>query len=202
MSLKITGNHWVRTDTKVNPFRPIQAALQTEIDDDALENWPFMGQRINHSFPAIRAPQVDGPAYIAQTFAEVAAAKLNEYHLTKTHAPLVRDAVCGYMMDNKTKKYIVELDDFLPANNNPNCTTFHVYGKILSVESGTPMEHAAIHWFLYNKTAAEALDYVTSGFYEIEFAACRLHTFNDKICIVAVMANNVVHIPAIETLVQ
>jgi len=206
VTLTIKDNNWVREDKKVNPFRHYQTTTKAENDEDSWDNihWPYVGGKSgpNVPTPVNRPPQgPDNPTYIASTFAELASEKLNEYHLTKHVAALTRDAACDAIVRNKNKNYIVELDDFLPANNNPLCSTWHVYGKAI-VPPGDPLEQATIHWFEYNKTKEQILDFVTEGFFDVQFAACRHHTFNDKIHIVSIMASNATLVETQTTQVQ
>jgi hypothetical protein len=67
---------------------------------------------------------------------------------------------------NKTSA-LIALTDYSAANNHPNCTAWHVWGQIVTADPAEDvLQNLIVHWFLHDKDEAEALQYVTRGYYE------------------------------------
>lgn len=65
----------------------------------------------------------------------------------------------------------VEMVDYFPANDHPQCNTWHVYGTVVGVEVDDKGPAFLVHWLQYDKTEAEILDMVYGSFYK-----CKLST--------------------------
>lgn len=210
VSLEIKENKWEKTTEKVNPFRHFPST--SLVDDDDV--WPFMGEgftpRLN---PPVRTnianigrPSPANDSSVDHPFFEEAIKKLNQDEfLSKQDAIDLASRARDMWAQDYTKEYPVELIDCWPANSHYQCKTWHVYGTIISPEpdESNPLSQCYVHWFLYGKTAEEAMKYVTENFFKIKINNIRLHTFNDNKSLVTIGCNDHVTIPTkIETQVQ
>jgi Glutamine amidotransferase domain len=75
-------------------------------------------------------------------------------------------------------KQPVELVDYAAANVSPTCKTWHVYGSLILPDDNDILHNVAVHWFMYNKTEQEIMDYVAHAFYSVTLNAMRKHTVN------------------------
>jgi Glutamine amidotransferase domain len=198
ISLGIKDGGWVKTEQKVNPFRHYQSQNASLYDEEAGDDiLGHYGWNIPRRYmPPVHQQQQQqqrhhcvppDPEKVDKTFAEIAENLIKECHLDSyQHASEVQETINSSMSTNRTKKHLVELDDFLPANNNKQCTTWHVYGRLITADNSLAKE-SIVHWFVYKKTQDEMINYVTNGFYEVELAHCRLHRFEEGKFIVSVM---------------
>ncbi len=216
ITLEISGNGWKRSTEKVNPFRSF---VETEpTNDDTWENWcnHLMGRRspaandcppssvVRLPAPPTRTPTQD-THMIERTFFEEALENLDHdnevFFKDKNEALKFADTARGVWLADYKKTFPVELVDCIPANKHPFCTSWHVYGSIITDEND-PMSRLLVHWFLYNKTAKEAQDYVTENFFNVTIANIRIHTYNDKLTLVMAGCSDHISVPLNNGVVQ
>jgi len=94
----------------------------------------------------------------------------------------------------------VELIDYVKGNLHSDCTSWHVYGSVVSPNIDT--EHGptpVIHWIVYNKTEAEIMEYVHQSFYQVAKSTTivrKLIKDNKKRYLVAAYGSNVREVTA------
>lgn len=84
---------------------------------------------------------------------ETPEAALKEMELVKNNSHL------GY--------HYVEMLDFIPANDHPDCTAWHLYGSVIGDTAGDG-PCVLVHWIVYNKVDTEVLDMVVGNFYKVK----------------------------------
>lgn len=205
VQLTIKGSSWERSDTKVDPFRSYRTTTNSgDVDNDC---WPYSGtvtrwtgntsvvpfhQRSRHECytPA-------NNSRVERGFAEEAEDNLPEFHIDQPTSLAAHDAVISQINSNITKKHIIELEDAVGGNKESDCSTWHVFGRLVTPDNH-PAYNAVVHWFVYNKTQAEIIDYVTAGFYEARLVHCRRHVLANGKNLVAIMATDPVLIQSEE----
>lgn len=190
VKFELKNNSWVRTQQKVSPFRNVKEYIWEEegegdpFNHTRLHHWKH-GPWNNHSTRPTVVP--DNHTMVKKQFIEEAFALIPDVECPSSTIAAQCQAAWRERVVSK-KKCVVELQDYLAANDHKECTTWHVCGYSLEA-TGDVAEYAIIHWFLYNKTEKEVMDYVTHGFYEFEPAHTNKEGFAGKTEIVTVIAN-------------
>lgn len=161
LTLKIDGKNWKSSEQK----------LDCKFSWQSQKDWPFQGRRVSNDEvgeafrlepPAVgRMRHRFSPAnQVDELLLHKIVAERPEYHLERATALRVAEA-CHNL---KTKPILVELLDYLPANKNPDCTTWHVFGNVSTPEEGE-VDKAVAHWIVKDKSENEITNYVASTFY-------------------------------------
>lgn len=103
---------------------------------------------------------------ITKQFFDVFPGDSHEYDLGKEEVPLVNNL---YIEATKTKRrFIVETQDYFPANKHEHCRIWHVVATLLTPEKGV-QNKIAIHWLMANMPEADIYQYVTGlSWFEVE----------------------------------
>lgn len=206
VTLKIDGDMWKREDKTINPFRQTSNWME-EVDEwECGGAWPG-----RHTYPVQRQQQFpqnaqnqsvvvpmarsvrhscipSSPEMVDKQFSDVAFANIPDCDAPSEQIAVQCQAVWREWIVDK-KSVLVELEDFIPANADANCTTFHVWGRVVMPE-GHLAHHALVHWFLYKTNPKDALEYVCKGLYDIVPAHTKREEFPGNTHIVSVMANS------------
>jgi hypothetical protein len=78
-------------------------------------------------------------------------------------------------------KIQVEVIDCIPANHNPQCSTWHIYGEMIfpdEIDKDLLDYKILVHWFAYRLTKAQALDHVDKAYYEVDCSAIVSHRYS------------------------
>lgn len=105
-----------------------------------------------------------------------------------------------FLTDHAGQRTIpVELVDCVPANNHPMCTRWHVYGYEINPEGKIGADEAVmLHWYITNKSKAEAIDYVCSGIFTVQPGSVvtrHMTIDSENVSIATCMASNPILIP-------
>ena len=60
--------------------------------------------------------------------------------------------------------------DYLPANDHPSCTAWHVYGSVIADATGNTNATTLVHWIVYDKTEEQVVDMCTNMFYKAKLS--------------------------------
>lgn len=98
---------------------------------------------------------------------------LNEYYLPAADAGKVMEAALKTKDDGK---YLVELENWIPANHHKDCTSWFVFGKLLM--SGDVTEPTAlVYWIVHGLSKEEVNEFVGKSFYQVEINSFHVERF-------------------------
>lgn len=69
-----------------------------------------------------------------------------------------------------------EVVSYVAGNNDPNCTTFHVYGNVILPETSKYTDKILVHWFYYG-TEAQVKKYVENTFFSFKSSTVQSQQF-------------------------
>jgi len=117
---------------------------------------------LTHHRPSI------GKDDIKQTFAEAIVGKEPKYLFSSSESALADiDAVNEAIFH---QHHYVEMLDYLPANDHPSCTAWHVYGSVIADATGNTNATTLVHWIVYDKTEEQVVDMCTNMFYKAKLS--------------------------------
>lgn len=107
--------------------------------------------------------------------------QMDEYcvrHLTEYYVPA---ADAGKVMEVSFKskddgKYLVELENWIPANHHKDCTSWFVFGKLL-VNGDVAQQTALVYWIIHGYTKEEVNEYVGKMFFQVEINSFHVERF-------------------------
>jgi glucosamine 6-phosphate synthetase-like amidotransferase/phosphosugar isomerase protein len=213
VKFEIKNNNWVCTKTKVNPFRQFQSYEEDDTSSVRPKQWPNgpwlpQQQQQVHTRPTLSLPHSRNVSTIPadrtkvdKPFSDVAFELIADAAAPSTMMAAQCQAAWRERIAEK-RKCIVELEDYISANNHKDCNTWHVWGRAIDPE-GHPATYGIVHWFVYNKTEGEVMQYV-SGFYEFVPAHTKKEEYVGNTEIVTIMANSnsCIKLESDETVVQ
>jgi hypothetical protein len=197
VTLSLKAHSWERGDEKLQcayeaPFCHSNATnVYTDNRRVDLPDWDYMvdetvsyqGHHENVTrFPYTRpqAEQVD------RALIEIIASESPELFLSIGDALEIAETL---RTGDHSKEIFIELNDYIPANKHPNCTTWH-----MSASTTTPdgkMDRVTFHWFVYNKTSEQMLDYLENEWYTANIVAVRTLTASPGHMVVTCLMTNV-----------
>lgn len=103
---------------------------------------------------------------VKQTIRELLRDSHPEFLLPEEKAKGILNMYDKFVTGNKSE-CLIALTDYAAANPHPNCKTWHVWGQIVPPNKDQEdLTNIIVHWFIHEKDEADALAYVTKGYYE------------------------------------
>lgn len=200
VSLKLDGKHWERTDQELScKYVAPPIVHKQEPPFRRYCNWPYNGDDLDEdSTLALPAPRNNvvpirsssEKSQVDHTLSELLLAKYDEYHMNRHTAAGKAAAISVHHDRNVGKEYPIQLMEYEAANSHPDCTTWHVWGIFANLQNLFG-EKIVAHWFIYNKTEVEALEYVGKEWYTAKIQAIRTHYMNDNTGVVSCFMTDV-----------
>jgi glucosamine 6-phosphate synthetase-like amidotransferase/phosphosugar isomerase protein len=204
VTLSIDGNNWKYSEKEIDikySFRQETTTTENEYDPiwggnvftHPRYNNRHHTQLTHHSVqPHIsRRHQDNAPHYVETTIAEILLNKFDEYHIPINELANYRLVIDTWHNKNKDNHYPIEIVDYEAANSETDCKTWHVWGTFVG-DQEVFGEKPVAHWFIYNKTEAEVLEYTTQEFVMGKIASVRSSTYNNKVAVICCFMTDVV----------
>ena len=192
VTLSLTGGSWERGDEKlqcgyVAPFRTETTNHRTfpesSWDDLVDQTFSYQGHYSNVTKLPYTRPAAEE---VSQTLSEILAEENPEVHVPVGEA---MDLAETLRTGDHNKELFLELADYIPANKHPNCTTWHMLAHTTTPDSS--MDRVTFHWFVYNKTAEQMLDFLENEWYTAKIAAVRTLTASSGFMVVTALVTDV-----------
>jgi len=152
-------------------------------------NWPYQGMQTHtrhsyHGYAEGAADQVDS------LLSEILLKKQEDAHIPYADITGIKDKISSWSSTNHTRLYPVEVIDYEPANNHPQCTTWHVWGTFVA-DYDVFDPRVVAHWFVKDVDEAAILEYTSGEFYMAQMASCRSHTVNNTHGVITCFMHNI-----------
>lgn len=200
VQLKLNGKNWDREDKELSckfvfpvtqgyPFRQAQQWPYANFGDEDSGDDGF--GPLGTPAPANNVVKLPNPqrgqagrlhgkkSRVDQTLSEILLDKYSQYHMTRAEAAGKAAAIGLYHDRNVNKEYCIQLQEYEAANDDPDCSTWHVWGNIAERQHIFG-EKAVVHWFIYDKSELDALAYVSKEWFTGKIASVRTHYYNDS----------------------
>lgn len=172
------------------PQKPKNPVVKMYPRGHGIKEYPFCGigdesawdipEGINEVTKAVVDRHRYGATDIRSTIRELLRDLHPEFMMNEQQAKHCLRLFDSYTTRNKNEA-LIALTDYEAANDHPNCRSFHVWGQIVPPsESENEITRIVVHWFLNNVTEADALQYVTQGYYEAKLTTLVQEKNKDK----------------------
>jgi hypothetical protein len=200
VSLKIDGNKWEREDQELDCSYtfPVQQQYQwpeEDTDHNVLAGWPYhrqqqqwVGRPALPNYTTRAGRQESNREDVTLTMNQAVADHYTDYHYKPNEGLAAVEAVNGLERD---KKHIVEVIDYIAANEHSGCTTWHIMAQFVQADASSPAHKVVCHWFMYNCSENEVMEYTKHGFYKGAVANTKLITYNEKYSVVTTFLNDI-----------
>lgn len=203
VTLSIDGNHWKRADKEIDTKYSFRHAFPQEENESPL--WEYnvfthpTARRRHHAQLTHHSVQHGGssrhsrnePHYVETTIAEILLNKFDEHHIPINELANHRAVIDAWHGKNKENHYPIEILDYEAANSHTNCRTWHVWGTFVG-DQEVFGEKPVAHWFLYDKSESEVLEYTTNQYMMGKIASIRSSAYNNKVAVICCFMTDVV----------
>ena len=157
---------YFRTDT------PIDATYRFPKSEHKTEHYGHMDHysiRMGYSsnIPVVHSPLLTGPNR-ADDIRHLFVDQINR--MRKDYWFASKDDACKAIDVVKEAshegKHFIEMVDYYPVNDHPQCNTWHVYGTVVGQDVDDKGPAFLVHWIQYGKTEEEILHMVLGNFYK------------------------------------
>lgn len=168
--LKISTSGWDKTEEVLKDARYLWQSPNTTNTCLVPTNGRYYGQAWPHTSPHVSNKHAyvgqKGPDDIGSTLAEILMDSKTHVHISASLSTKIQNALNTFR-SNHIGRLTVDNMEYEPANGHQECKTWHVYGRLLGSGPEDLLPGAIVHWFVYNKTEMEVLDYCANTMYSV-----------------------------------
>jgi Glutamine amidotransferase domain len=180
VKLKIGTNGWEKSEEVLKNARYLWQSSDAPVFPPDSGRGRYYGEdwdtSTSHVTREIGYSNKNGPNDIKGTLAEIIMDRTVHKHIPFNQSRKIELALNSYREKNNGT-FTIESLEYEPANGHKECQTWHVYGKISSTDPYGLLSGAVVHWFVFNKTEMEVLDYCSDVMYSVRITTVISRTY-------------------------